>query len=139
MSFLRACRASAVKNTTARCARAPRSTINPQPSSSNGQSSPVKPSQAFEFSCDEQRLAGPGDTSLDEPDAPLAVSASGAHNPSFMSLRLRVLLSAYACEPHKGSGPEVGWQWALQMARFHDVTVLTQSKNRPVIERALEP
>ena len=45
---------------------------------------------------------------------------------------------AYACEPHKGSEPEVGWQWALQMARFHDVTVLTRSNNRPVIERELE-
>jgi len=31
----------------------------------------------------------------------------------------------------------VGWQWALQVARFHDVTVLTQSKNRVGIERAL--
>src|SRR5215475_4924338 len=54
-----------------------------------------------------------------------------------MSRRLRVLISAFACEPHKGSEPEVGWQWALQMARFHDVTVLTQSKNRPGIENEL--
>lgn len=54
-----------------------------------------------------------------------------------MSRRMRVLLSAFACEPHKGSEPEVGWQWALQMARFHDVTVLTQSKNRAGIEAAL--
>src|SRR5215469_2694859 len=55
-----------------------------------------------------------------------------------MSRRLRVLLSAFACEPEKGSEPEVGWQWALQMARFHDVTVLTQSKNRAGIEKALQ-
>ena len=55
-----------------------------------------------------------------------------------MSRRLKVLLSAYACEPGKGSEPEVGWQWALQMARFHDVTVLTRSNNRPAIEQALE-
>lgn len=55
-----------------------------------------------------------------------------------MSRRIRVLLSAFACEPHKGSEPEVGWQWAWQMARFHDVTVLTQSKNRPAIEEALK-
>jgi glycosyltransferase involved in cell wall biosynthesis len=48
---------------------------------------------------------------------------------------MRVLLSAYACEPHKGSEPEVGWQWALQMARYHEVTVLTQTKNKPVIEQ----
>ena len=52
--------------------------------------------------------------------------------------RLKVLLSAYACEPGKGSEPEVGWQWALQMARFHDVTVLTRANNRPAIESALD-
>jgi glycosyltransferase involved in cell wall biosynthesis len=46
-------------------------------------------------------------------------------------------MSAYACEPHKGSEPEVGWQWALQMARFHDVTVLTRANNRESIEKEL--
>src|SRR6266446_4326611 len=55
-----------------------------------------------------------------------------------MSRRLRVLISAYACEPNKGSEPEIGWQWALQMARFHDVTLLTRANNRPTIERAIE-
>jgi glycosyltransferase involved in cell wall biosynthesis len=55
-----------------------------------------------------------------------------------MSRPLKVLLSAYSCEPHRGSEPEVGWQWALQMARFHDVTVVTRTDNRPVIEPALE-
>ena len=54
-----------------------------------------------------------------------------------MSQRLKVLMSAYACEPGKGSEPEVGWQWALQMARYHDVTVLTRANNRPAIEPAL--
>jgi glycosyltransferase involved in cell wall biosynthesis len=54
-----------------------------------------------------------------------------------MSQRLKVLMSAYACEPGKGSEPEVGWQWALQMARFHDVTVVTRANNQPVIEPAL--
>ena len=47
-------------------------------------------------------------------------------------------MSAYACEPGKGSEPEVGWQWALQMARYHDVTVLTRANNEPGITRALE-
>ena len=47
-----------------------------------------------------------------------------------MSQRLKVLMSAYACEPGKGSEPEVGWQWALQMARYHDVTVLTRAALR---------
>jgi len=51
--------------------------------------------------------------------------------------RLSVLMSAYACEPGKGSEPEVGWRWALQMARFHDVTVLTRANNRKAIEASL--
>ena len=51
-----------------------------------------------------------------------------------MDQRLQVLISAYACEPGKGSEPEVGWQWATQMARFHDVTVLTRANNRAAIE-----
>ena len=54
-----------------------------------------------------------------------------------MARRLKVLMCAYACEPNRGSEPEVGWQWAWQMARFHDVTVLTRANNRPSIEQAL--
>lgn len=54
-----------------------------------------------------------------------------------MSRRLKVLMSAYACEPGRGSEPEVGWQWALQMAQVHDVTVVTRTNNRPAIEAAL--
>jgi len=54
-----------------------------------------------------------------------------------MPRRLKVLMSAYACEPGKGSEPEVGWQWALQMARFHEVTVLTRANNREAIEAGL--
>jgi glycosyltransferase involved in cell wall biosynthesis len=49
--------------------------------------------------------------------------------------RLKVLLSAYACEPNKGSEPGVGWRWALQMSRFHDVWVLTRANNRDSIEQ----
>jgi glycosyltransferase involved in cell wall biosynthesis len=51
---------------------------------------------------------------------------------------LRILLSAYSCEPGKGSEPEVGWQWARQMARWHDVTVLTRANNEPAIRAAIE-
>jgi glycosyltransferase involved in cell wall biosynthesis len=50
--------------------------------------------------------------------------------------RFKVLLSAYACEPFKGSEPADGWNWALQMSRFHDVWVLTRQNNRASIERA---
>lgn len=51
--------------------------------------------------------------------------------------RLRVLLSAYACEPDAGSEPGVGWNAAREIARHHDVWTLTRSNNREVIERAL--
>jgi len=54
-----------------------------------------------------------------------------------MASRLKVLLSAYACEPGRGSEPEVGWQWAIHMARLHDVTVVTRANNRNVIEATL--
>jgi len=47
---------------------------------------------------------------------------------------LRVLMSAYACEPRKGSEPGLGWNWALQMARWHDMTVITRRNNRKAIE-----
>jgi glycosyltransferase involved in cell wall biosynthesis len=52
-------------------------------------------------------------------------------------MRLKVLLSAYACEPGKGSEPGVGWSWVHQLARFHDVWVITRANNRAPIERAL--
>ena len=52
--------------------------------------------------------------------------------------RLRILLSAYACEPDQGSEPGIGWHWAIELARLgHEVTVLTQTKNRASIEHAL--
>jgi len=48
---------------------------------------------------------------------------------------MRVLLSAYACEPNKGSEQEIGWQRALHMPPFADeVWVLTRSNNQTVIE-----
>lgn len=49
---------------------------------------------------------------------------------------MRVLVSAYACEPHKGSEPGTGWNWATQAARFHETWVLTRANNRSAIEAA---
>ena len=52
---------------------------------------------------------------------------------------LRILLSAYACEPDRGSEPGVGWRWAIELARAgHQVWVITRANNRAAIERALE-
>ena len=55
-----------------------------------------------------------------------------------MAEKLKVLMSAYACEPGRGSEPGVGWNWAMQLQRFHDVCVLTRATNRPSIESALD-
>lgn len=51
---------------------------------------------------------------------------------------MKILLSAYACEPGRGSEPGVGWHWALELARQgHEVTVLTRANSREPIEAAL--
>jgi glycosyltransferase involved in cell wall biosynthesis len=51
---------------------------------------------------------------------------------------VKILLSAYSCEPHKGSEPEVGWQCAVHLAASgHDVWVLTRANNRASIEQEL--
>lgn len=55
-----------------------------------------------------------------------------------MTLRLRVLVSAYACEPNRGSEPGIGWQLVHALAERLDVWVLTRANNRAVIEAALE-
>jgi hypothetical protein len=50
----------------------------------------------------------------------------------------RILLSAYACEPDRGSEPGVGWSWAVELLRLgHQVWVLTRTDNRTAIERKL--
>jgi glycosyltransferase involved in cell wall biosynthesis len=47
---------------------------------------------------------------------------------------MKVLLSAYACEPGKGSEPEIGWNWALEICRLgHECCVITRENNVAVI------
>ena len=46
----------------------------------------------------------------------------------------RVLLSAYACEPGRGSEPGVGWNVAKSLSSRVKLTVLTRANNREVIE-----
>ncbi len=50
---------------------------------------------------------------------------------------MKVLIIAYACDPMKGSEEGVGWGWATNIARRHDVTVLTADFNRQAIESRL--
>jgi glycosyltransferase involved in cell wall biosynthesis len=52
---------------------------------------------------------------------------------------MRVLVSAFACAPHKGSEESVGWNWALETARLgHEVTVLTEIEDRVQVEEAVD-
>lgn len=50
---------------------------------------------------------------------------------------MRVLVSAYACEPGKGSEPGVGWNWVKVISRENQVWVLTRRNNREPIEKEL--
>ena len=51
---------------------------------------------------------------------------------------MKVLLSAYACEPGKGSEPGMGWHWAVEIARLgHDVHILTRANNVEPLKRGL--
>jgi glycosyltransferase involved in cell wall biosynthesis len=50
---------------------------------------------------------------------------------------LRILVSAYACEPGEGSEQGVGWNWVRQIARTHEVWVITRTSNRSRVEREL--
>jgi glycosyltransferase involved in cell wall biosynthesis len=50
---------------------------------------------------------------------------------------LKVLISAYACAPNRGSEPSVGWHVAMQVARRHETWVLTTTENEDAIRRAM--
>lgn len=53
--------------------------------------------------------------------------------------RLKVLVSAYACHPEQGSEPGVGWNWLREIARYHDVWLLTEAERfAPATEQALQ-
>jgi glycosyltransferase involved in cell wall biosynthesis len=51
-------------------------------------------------------------------------------------LDARVLMSAYTCDPHRGSEPGNGWNWAQHMApRVRGLTLLTPTSNRPGVSQ----
>lgn len=52
--------------------------------------------------------------------------------------RLKILLSAYSCEPGRGSEPGVGWNVAREVAKYHEVWVLTRpDESGAIIEAEL--
>lgn len=52
---------------------------------------------------------------------------------------MKILISAYSCEPGKGSERGVGWNVAREIAKYHEVWVLTRpDESREAIEAELE-
>ena len=50
---------------------------------------------------------------------------------------MKILMSALACEPGKGSELEVGFRALLAAASQHEVWVLTNSATIPTVRRAI--
>lgn len=51
---------------------------------------------------------------------------------------MKVLISAYSCEPGRGSEPGVGWNVAREVAKYHEVWVLTRpDESKEAIEAEL--
>lgn len=48
--------------------------------------------------------------------------------------KLKIFVSAYACEPGLGSEIGVGWHWVLEMSKYFELWVLTRKCNRHTIE-----
>ena len=53
------------------------------------------------------------------------------------SPRRRILLSSYACSPHWGSEPGVGWRWLIELSNLHDIILVTHGYFREHLEPLL--
>jgi len=51
---------------------------------------------------------------------------------------MKIFVSAYACEPYKGSEPGIGWSFVNEMSNHHEVHVLTRANNKISIDEALK-
>ena len=47
---------------------------------------------------------------------------------------MNILISAYACRPETGSEPAVGWNWVVELNKYHNLWVLTNFTNEKGIE-----
>lgn len=50
---------------------------------------------------------------------------------------MKILLSAFACAPNVGSEAGAAWRWAMQLAKDHEVIVVTDEFRRKAIEAEL--
>jgi glycosyltransferase involved in cell wall biosynthesis len=54
-----------------------------------------------------------------------------------MLKRKKVLISAYACNPNKGSEAGVGWGWVSAIAKYHDLWVIIGELHRIDVEKEI--
>lgn len=54
-----------------------------------------------------------------------------------MQKRYKILISAYACSPQRGSEPGMGWNFVKALGQFHDLHIITELKWKDDIENAL--
>lgn len=52
--------------------------------------------------------------------------------------RYKILLSAYACEPGRGSEGGVGWNLACELAKYHELWVITRENNQVPINQYIQ-
>ena len=52
--------------------------------------------------------------------------------------RKKIFVSAYACDPDRGSEQGVGWNWILQMSKHYKLWVMTRSSNKENIDKWFE-
>ena len=50
---------------------------------------------------------------------------------------MKVFIIAYACDPNRQSEPGLGWNISREIARRHEVTLVTREKNRVIIGKYL--
>ena len=51
---------------------------------------------------------------------------------------LKILINSYACSPHTGSEPGMGWNWCVNLAKYCEVHVITEGEFKYYIEEALK-
>lgn len=51
---------------------------------------------------------------------------------------LKILVNAYACSPHTGSEPGMGWNWCVHLAKHCELHIITEGEFKEHIEKALK-